>query len=108
MKSFLLNTYSKVLIGVVGLILLVCLLELWHLKSWSREDMRQCAAIVECRSFNALAVDGKPVLYFTTLDKDSTLRDVTHHIDTIRRHHAYATGCWVNRYYFIPSCKGPA
>lgn len=90
---------------LVILLLAVIAWVAWSFWPSSARQMKRSVAIVACRSWYEMACGGKTTLYFsgvapdTALVRPSLLRD-----SCVRT--TYATGVWVNRYFFIPSCRG--
>lgn len=93
------------LMTLVILLLAVIAWVAWSFWPSSARQMKRSVAIVACRSWYEMACGGKTTLYFsgvapdTALVRPSLLRD-----SCVRT--TYATGVWVNRYFFIPSCRG--
>lgn len=93
------------LMTLVILLLAVIAWVAWSFWPSSARQMKRSVAIVACQSWYEMVCKGKTLLYFsgvapdTALVRPSLLRD-----SCVRT--TYATGVWVNRYFFIPSCRG--
>lgn len=71
----------------------------------SRQKMCRSVAMMECRSYYVVRAGGKRLFCFRTLSPDTLLAGV----DTAAAKIAevdYMPACWVNRWAFLPSCKG--
>ena len=71
----------------------------------SREQMKHTVATVERRYYYVLTADNKEVMYFEGVDSDSTFTDVSLKKEYVMKKSMH-TGCWINQFQFVPSCKG--
>ncbi len=71
----------------------------------SRSKMERSVAMMECRSYYAVRVDGKPLFYFQNLTSDTLFSRVDTAAIEIAQV-SYTPACWVNACAVIPSCRG--
>ena len=100
------RTRRKLITAAVAVIVaaLACV-TIWRMLPCSANTMRRTAAIVEYTTWEEIAVDGKPLLFFDHAEGDTAVIGVTTTRDSAPHRH-YSTGCWVNRLPLIPSCGG--
>ena len=77
----------------------------WSLWPSSARQMKRSVAIVACQSWYEMVCKGKTVLYFSDIAADTALVRPSLQQDSCVRT-TYSTGVWMNRYAFIPSCRG--
>lgn len=68
--------------------------------------MERSVALVEGVTYYELRADGRPVAWFKRLGDSLTLDGLSLKADSSVMTRFYATGCWVDRYPFVPSCRG--
>ncbi len=77
----------------------------WSLWPSSARQMKHSVAIVACQSWYEMVCKGKTILYFADIATDTALVRPSLQQDSCVRT-TYSTGVWVNRYAFMPSCRG--
>ena len=98
---------KKLVIGLpCGALFCVAVIMIWRSFTYSYDDMQRCTTIIEFHSFYSISMDGKPILYFSRLNADSTLEGITTSADSARNNIIYSAGFWVNKMPVIPSCYG--
>lgn len=93
------------LFAMLALLLVVAGMAAWLLYPENAENICRSTVIVETTTWHEVDVNGRPVLYFSSVRGDSSLVRVTHRRDSALHRH-YAAGCWVNGVPGIPSCHG--
>jgi lysozyme len=102
-KIVITNKHIGIFIAI--LVLLFVLLVLRYLPS-SDNEIRHSAPLIEYDYYYTLSINGKPRLYFSNLNPDSTLSNITANSKKIKNSIICATGCWINKFSLIPSCFG--
>ena len=90
---------------IIVLAIAAALLGAWRSWRFSGRQMVRSTVIVERSSWYEIAVNGRPVLYFSDEKSDSVLGRLSVHRDssvTLWR----STGFWIDRWWLFPSCKG--
>ncbi len=77
----------------------------WSFWPSSARQMKRSVAIVACQSWYEMVCKGKTILYFSDIATDTALVRPSLQQDSCVRT-TYSTGVWVNRYAFMPSCRG--
>ncbi|MFQ9996582.1 MAG: hypothetical protein ACLRV7_05860, partial [Hoylesella buccalis] len=77
----------------------------WSFWPSSARQMKRSVGIVACQSWYEMVCKGKTILYFAEIATDTALVRPSLQQDSCVRT-TYSTGVWVNRYAFIPSCRG--
>lgn len=72
----------------------------------STERMERSVALVEGVSYYELMSGGKPVMAFKALNDSLLPQGLTLKADSAVMTRGYCSGCWVNKYPFVPSCGG--
>ena len=93
------------LMTLVILLLTIIAWVAWSFWPSSARQMKRSVAIVACQSWYEMVCKGKTVLYFSDIASDTALVRPSLQQDSCVRT-TYATGVWVNRYAFMPSCRG--
>lgn len=73
---------------------------------FSVERMKRSSALIEYISYYELKAEGKTVAWFKTLNDSCMPETISLSAETTVMNKSFITGCWVNEYPFIPSCKG--
>lgn len=90
---------------VIPIVVIVLILGGYSYLPLSREQMKRTVATVERRYYYVLTADNKEVMYFEGVDSDSTFTDVSLKKEYVMKKSMH-TGCWINQFQFVPSCKG--
>lgn len=77
----------------------------WSFWPSSARQMKRSVAIVACQSWYEIVCKGKTILYISDIAADTALVRPSLQQDSCVRT-TYSTGVWMNRYAFIPSCRG--
>lgn len=93
------------LITLVILLLTIIAWVTWSFWPSSARQMKRSVAIVACQSWYEMVCKGKTILYFSDIAADTALVRPSLQQDSCVRT-TYSTGVWVNRYAFMPSCRG--
>lgn len=93
------------LITLVILLLIIIAWVTWSFWPSSARQMKRSVAIVACQSWYEMVCKGKTILYFSDIAADTALVRPSLQQDSCVRT-TYSTGVWVNRYAFMPSCRG--
>lgn len=91
-------------LSVVIVIILLILTILSYLPS-SRDNMVRSVALVECRSYYSVKVDGKRLFYFSALTRDTLFErvdTVTVNVSKVN----FLPACWVRPSMLWPFCQG--
>lgn len=72
----------------------------------SVERMERSVALIEYVSYYEIDVAGKPVAWFKALNDSLLPKDLSLKADTTIMNKRYIGGVWVNKYSFMPSCRG--
>lgn len=87
--------------------LLAVLTLVWMNRPCSKADARRATVLVVGTTHGELRLDGRPLIFFSTVTGDSLLTDATDTaalaVDT-----TYAMGCWTHHTALWPSCRGRA
>lgn len=70
------------------------------------EKMEQRTALIEHKSYYELCISGKPVAWFGSLTDSCINEKIMLSADSSIVNKNMLNGCWVNKYAFIPSCRG--
>lgn len=73
---------------------------------YSEKEMKESAALVECKQCIELKADGHAIAWIKCLTDSLTANGISAVGDTTLMNSGYTTACWVNRYPFWPSCQG--
>lgn len=107
MKQKFKKIRKKLTIALSGIILLsAATVMIWRSFTYTYDEMLRCTTVVECRSYYTISLDRKPILYFSRLNADSTLAEITTNVDSARNNIIYSAGFWVNKMPIFPSCYG--
>jgi hypothetical protein len=90
---------------VIPVLVIVLILGGYSYLPLSREQMKHTVAKVERKYYYVLTANNKDVLYFGGVDSDSTFTDASLQKEHVMKKSIH-TGCWVNKFQFIPSCEG--
>ncbi len=93
------------LMTLVILLLTIIAWVAWSFWPSSARQMKRSVGIVACQSWYEMVCKGKTILYFADIATDTALVRPSLQQDSCVRT-TYSTGVWVNRYAFIPSCRG--
>lgn len=93
------------LMTLVILLLTIIAWVTWSFWPSSARQMKRSVAIVACQSWYEMVCKGKTILYFSDIAADTALVRPSLQQDSCVRT-TYSTGVWVNRYAFMPSCRG--
>jgi hypothetical protein len=105
-RMFSKRALRRELIALVVIAVITGAFLTWRLWLTSADGMRRSAVIVQCRSWYQLNANGQPQLYLSELQQgDTPFRMVSLHRDSAWQY-AYAEGCWMNRFAWLPSCHG--
>lgn len=77
----------------------------WSFWPSSARQMKRSVAIVACQSWYEIVCKGKTILYISDIAADTALVRPSLQQDSCVRT-TYSTGVWMNRYAFMPSCRG--
>lgn len=77
----------------------------WRLWPPKAASLLHSVAIVECRSYSELRVEGRTVLFFNGIDSNLCLTRASL-LKAAATDTAYVTATWVNRWSLWPSCEG--
>lgn len=72
----------------------------------NNDSMKESVALIECREYYEIMVNGKCVAVCNDIKKDSTLDLIKEKADSDTERRALVCGCWINKYSFMPSCHG--
>ena len=92
-----------VALAILALCAIVALYMAWHP---STKKLHNSIAIVEGHHYFQLEIDGKPIVFFSSLNADSTLANVALCNDSVMNIVHRDTAVWVDRFPLLPSCKG--
>lgn len=98
------NPRLKLMTWVILLLAIIAWVT-WNFWPSSARQMKRSVAIVACQSWYEMVCKGKTILYLSDIASDSALVRPSLQQDSCVRT-TYSTGVWVNRYAFIPSCRG--
>ena len=96
---------KRLLIFIILLTVSTATWIIWRSWRFSGQQMVQSAIIVERSSWYEIMLNGKPMLYFSDIRGDSVLEGLSVHRDSSIILHR-STGFWIDRWWFIPSCRG--
>ena len=98
---------ERLLVRLACWLLVLALLGLTAWRCWpaTSKGMKGSTLVVEQRAWYEINVDGKSLLYFKAFESDSTVSGLSvsreQAVDT-----TYTSGCWINRWVLVPSCRG--
>lgn len=72
----------------------------------SVERMGRSVALIEYVSYYEIDAAGKPMAWFKAFGDSLLLEEMSLKVDTTVMNRQYINGVWVNKYGFIPSCRG--
>lgn len=98
------NPRLKLMTWVILLLAIIAWVT-WNFWPSSARQMKRSVPIVACQSWYEMVCKGKTILYLSDIASDSALVRPSLQQDSCVRT-TYSTGVWVNRYAFIPSCRG--